>query len=327
MPTLLWKTLVRRCESAPALSEQGVFLAHDGRLSCFDPGGRTVWSAQIGPSQASPVFESARVYIGTDAGLLLALDAKTGKTAWRFSATGSFKSAVAVGATALFAESTDGTVHAVEAASGTALWKFARPDGSLGYAAPTLAGDAALFVAGEKTLYRLDPAGGALVWKSTLGGRAASTLARGDGKLFLGGDGVGVSALSEDDGNRLWRFPASGKTTDWYGAPLLVGKVVYVGTVRGLVYALDSGAGKRLWATSLPGEALSRPTLDETRGLLWVTLTGAAPSQNSLIALDLKTGKVRTGFKLGEAAASPVITKDRLYVGTLGGFFYAYSLK
>ncbi len=327
MPTLLWKTLVRRCESAPALSEQRVFLVHDGRLSCFDPGGRTLWSAQIGPSQGTPVFEGARIYIGTDAGLLLALDAKTGKSVWRLSASGGFKSAVAVGSTALFAESTDGTVHAVEAASGTMLWKFARPDGSLGYSAPTLAGDAALFVAGETTLYRLDPAGGALVWKSMLGGRAASTLARGDGKLFLGGDGVGVSALSEDDGNRLWRFPASGKTTDWYGAPLLVGKTVYVGTVRGLVYALDSGAGKRLWATSLPGEALSRPTLDETRGLLWVTLTGAPPSQNSLVALDLKTGKVRTGFKLGEAAASPVITKDRLYVGTLGGFFYAYSLK
>jgi eukaryotic-like serine/threonine-protein kinase len=327
MPTLLWKTLVRRCESVPALSEQTVFLVHEGRLSCLDPGGRTVWSAQIGASQASPVVEGKRVYIGTDAGLLLALDAKTGKTAWRLNASGGFKSAVAVGSTALFAESADGTVHAIEAASGTALWKFSRPDGSLGYSAPTLAGDAALFVAGETTLYRLDPAGGALVWKSVLGGRAASTPARTDGKLILGGDGVGVSALSEDDGNRLWRFPASGKTTDWYGAPLSVGKMVYVGTVRGLVYALDTTTGKRLWATSLPGEALSRPTLDEVRGLLWVTLTGAPVSQNSLIALDLKTGKVRTGFKLGEVSASPVISKDRLYVGTLGGFFYAYSLK
>jgi eukaryotic-like serine/threonine-protein kinase len=327
MPALLWKTLVRRCESSAALSEQTTFLVHDGRLSCFDPGGRTVWSAQIGASQATPTLEGRRVYVGTDAGLLLALDAKTGKTIWRFSAPGGFKSEIALGATALFAESTDGTVHAIEAASGTGLWKFARPDGSLGYAAPTLAGDAALFVAGETTLYRLDPAGGTLIWKSVLGGRAASTPARTDGKLILGGDGTGVTALSEDDGNRLWRFPASGKTTDWYGAPLSVGKVVYVGTVRGLVYALDSLTGKRLWATSLPGEALARPTLDETRGLLWVTLTGAPASQNSLVALDLKTGKVRTGFKLGEVSASPVITKDRLYIGTLGGFFYAYSLK
>lgn len=327
MPALLWKTLVRRCESAATLADFTSFVAHDSHVSCFDPGGRTLWSTQIGATQASPLFDGRRVYIGTDAGQLLALDAKSGKTVWKFVTGAPLKTVPAQGKSALFVEATDGQVHAIETASGVALWKFFRADGSLGYSAPVLAGDAALFVAGETTLYRLDPAGGALIWKAALGGKAASTPARAGGKLVLGGDSCGVGAYSEDDGRRLWRFPASGKTTDWYGPPLLVGGVAYVGTVRGIVYALDLATGKRLWATSLPGEALALPALDQARGLLWVGLTGAPPNQHSLVALDSKTGKQRTGFKLGDVAASPVIFKDRLYIGTLGGYFHACSLK
>lgn len=327
MPSLLWKTLVRRCESAAALSDLTTFVAHDQSLSCFDPGGRTVWSARIGPSQATPVFDNKRVYIGTDAGVLLALDAKNGKSIWRFNAGAALKTPIIANPTTLFVEATDGNIHAVEAASGTSLWKFSRPDGSLGFASPVLGGDSALFTAGETTLYRLDPAGGALVWKSVVGGKSVSTPVRAEGRLIVGGDMTGVTAFSEDDGRRLWRFPGSGKTTDWYGNPLLHKGVVYIGTVRGLVYALNASTGKRLWAASLLGEALSCPAIDEARGLLWITLTGAPASQNSLVALNLKTGKVTAGFKLGEVSASPVITKDRLYVGSLGGFFHAYSLK
>ncbi|MGC4048097.1 MAG: PQQ-like beta-propeller repeat protein [Armatimonas sp.] len=219
------------------------------------------------------------------------------------------KTPVTLGPSTLFVEATDGNVHAVETASGTSLWKFSRPDGSLGFASPVLAGDSALFVSGETTLYRLDPAGGALVWKSVVGGKAVSTPERADGRLVVGGDMTGVTALSEDDGRRLWRFPGSGKTTDWYGAPLLHKGVVYVGTVRGLVYALSASTGKRLWAASLLGEALSRPAIDEPRGLLWGTSHWSARQPELSGCLEFEDWQSQRRFQTGRGLCLPCYYK------------------
>ena len=325
-PALAWKTLVKRCSATATVAGGFSFVAHDRSVSCLDAGGRTIWSTPVGPNDAAPRVDLKRVYIGTEAGALVALDRKTGKTLWTFETKNAIHSAPAVHGPAVFVESCDGGVYAVEAASGTMLWKFVRPDGSLGYADPIPVGDTALFVCGETTVYRLDPLSGSLVWKSPLMGKALATPARVEGKLIVGGDGCGLSALSEDDGKRLWRFPATGKSTDWYGVPLLRDGIVYVGTVRGLVYAIDASTGRRIWATALDGEALARPTLDPARGAVWVALTGAAPGAPSLVSLDSRTGKKRFELKLGDIAASPAIVGDRLYVGSLGGYYHAFAL-
>ena len=324
--TLLWKTLVRRCASRAALAGAVSYVAHDRFLSRIDAG-RTVWSTEVGPTEGAPIFDAQRVYVGTESGTLVAVDRKTGRSAWKVACGNAIRSAPALRGSAVYVESSDGCVYAVEAASGTRLWKFERPDGSLGYADPILAGDAALYVCGETTLYRLDPLAGTLVWKQLVGGKALATPARAAGRLIVGGDGCGLSALSEDDGRRLWRFPAAGKSTDWYGPPLVSGGVAYVGTVRGLVYAVDIATGRRLWATTVPGEALSRPTLDARHGVVYVALTAGSSSSPSVLGLDARTGLKRVELKLGEVAASPAISGDRLYVGSLGGFYHAFSLQ
>lgn len=326
-PKLAWRTLAKRCSATATVAGERSFVSHDGAISCFDSGGRAIWSTPVGPVSAAVRVDIKRVYVGTDAGVLVALDRTTGKTLWKFETRNAIHSAPAVHGTAVFVESCDGNVYGVEAASGTQLWKFSRPDGSLGYADPLAVGDTALFACGESTLYRLDPLSGSLVWKTSFPGKALATPGRLDGKLILGGDGTGLSAVSEDEGKRLWRFPATGKSTDWYGVPLTRDGMVYVGTVRGLVYAIDGATGKRLWATALEGEALARPTLDPARGALWVPLTGSEPGAPTLVALDSRTGKKRYELKLGDIAASPAIVGDRLYVGSLGGYYHAFSLK
>ena len=326
-PTLAWKTLVKRCSGTATVAGGRSYVSHDGAVSCLDSGGRAIWSTVVGPVSAAVRVDLKRVYAGTDTGFLVALDRTTGKPLWKFETKNAIRSAPAVYGSSVFVESCDGNVYGVEAASGTMLWKFSRPDGSLGYADPFPEGDTALFVCGESTLYRLDPLSGTLVWKTSFMGKALATPGHLDGKLVLGGDGTGLSAVSEDEGKRLWRFPATGKSTDWYGVPLVRDGVVYVGTVRGLVYALDGGTGRRLWATALDGEALARPTLDPARSALWVPLTGSEPGAATLVALDSRTGKRRYELKLGDIAASPAIVGDRLYVGSLGGYYHAFSLK
>ena len=324
--SVAWKTLMKRCSGTATISGGKSFIAHDRSVSCLDGEGRTIWSTSIGPNDASLRVDSKRVYAGTLAGILFALDRKSGKILWRVQTQNAIHTAPSLQGSAVYASSCDGTVYAIEAASGTVLWKFLQPDGSLGYADPLPVGDTALFSCGETTLYRLDPLSGSLVWKAPLPGKGLATPARIDGKLVVAGDGCGLTALSEDDGKRVWRFPASGKSTDWYGVPLARDGIVYVGTVRGLVYAIDAATGRRIWASALDGEALARPSLDSARGTLWVTLTGVPRGGPSLVALDMRTGKKRFEHQLGDIAASPAIVGDRLFIGTLGGYYYAFSL-
>ena len=325
--TIAWKTLVKRCSATATVAGGKTYLAHDRAVSCLDDAGHTLWSTVVGPNDAAPRVDLKRVYIGTLAGTLLALDRKSGAILWRFEAKNAIHSAAAVHGPAVFVESCDGKVYALEAASGTQLWSFTRPDGSLGYADPVPGGDTALFVCGETTLYRLDPLSGSLVWKTPMPGKGLATPGRSNGKLIVGGDGAGLSAISEDDGKRVWKFPASGKSTDWYGVPLVRDGMIYIGTVRGLVYAIDATTGRRLWAASLEASALARPTLDPARNAIWVPLTDTATGAPSLISLDSRTGKKRFELKLGDIAASPAIVGDRLYVGSLGGYYHAISLK
>jgi len=112
-----------------------------------------------------------------------------------------------------------------------------------------------------------------------------------------------------------WKFPTGNRIV---ASPVIEGRTIFFGSDDGNVYAVDSETGRQIWKTyTIPekpqqvgknatGTALfkpagaavwSSPTIDERRGVVYVA-TGnaytepAASTTDSVMALDLKTGKM-----------------------------------
>jgi polyvinyl alcohol dehydrogenase (cytochrome) len=198
----------------------------------------------------------------------------------------------------VFVGSDNGTVYALDAATGCTYWSF-KADGGV-RSAPSVgrAGnrDAVYFGDVKANVFALDAATGQQIWKKQVDTHAfarvtgAPTLA--DGKLY-----VPVSSVEE--------VPAAQPSYECC-------------TFRGSVVALDAATGNQIWksytvqetpaqvgrnskGTTLWGPAgaavWSSPTIDARRGALYIG-TGnsytqpAVKTSDSVIAMDLKTGRI-----------------------------------
>ncbi len=327
-PSLLWRTSIKRGEGTAVGSKEGIYVTGATTLHRFNTEGRTDWSTEIGPTQGDVTLDSRRVYVGTERGTVYALDRQSGAVAWKTLLTGSVRMAPLVLGEHIIVEAADNVVYGLDIATGTVAWKFVRSDGSLGYAAPVPGPSGSLLVCGESTVYRLSPATGKEIWRSTVGGRSLATPVYADGRVYVAGDGAGVVALDAETGERRWRFKVESDKTgpDWFGSPLCVGNTVYVSTYRRNVYALGNATGKVKWSTKVLGPALSRPALDEKRGVLYLSCTTFRDNP-TLIALSARTGNQVWDYKLGSLAASPTILGGRLYLASTNGYFYAFSIQ
>lgn len=325
-PRLLWKTFLRRVDGSPAALGSVVWVGGSSYLHQIDSGGRTLWATETGNQQSTPILDETRVYIGSDRNILYAMNRKTGQVAWQFKGegNGTIHTCPTLGDGRVYFESSDNHVYALDAKAGGLKWSYERMDGSLGYSGPVFA-EGGLFVAGETTAYRLDPATGEVKWKIFIGGKSLSTPAVAGGKVFLGGDGTGLAALAAADGKTLWSFKGR-VANDWFGSPTLSGNTAYVTTYNRYVYALDTETGKQKWSYRLLGSALTTPALDEKRNVLYVT-SATFRDNPTLTALDARTGKKLWDYRMGYVAGSPVISEGRLYVGSTNGYLYAFQLR
>jgi outer membrane protein assembly factor BamB len=319
------------------------YVAAGGQIQQIDSGGRLLFATDVGPTQSSPTVDDTRVYVGTNRGAVYAVHRRTGQSLWKWTgATNSILTAPAVGVGRVYVESSDNNVYGLAAATGGRIWTFTRPDGSLGYSGPVFLRDAdpalaspsrikgdALFVCGETTAYRLDPATGKEVWHAYVGGKSLATPAVGAGRIYVGGDGIGLTAFSAADGKPLWSFTGRADK-DWFGAPLCAADgTVYVTTYNRYVYAVDGATGKQKWYYRLLGNALAAPALDPHGRTLYVT-SGTFRDNPTLTALDARTGAKKWDARVGYVTGSPVVTAagDRVYVaGTTTGYLYCYGVK
>jgi outer membrane protein assembly factor BamB len=322
----LWKTGLGRVEGSPVFAGENLYLAATDSLFQLDFGGRSQWRIALGQQLGSPAFDTQRIYSGTDTGVLQAISRKSGKGVWKFTTdeNSAIYTTPELGDGRVYVEATDGNVYALDAAGGQLRWKFLRPDGSLGYSSPVFA-DGSLYICGETTLYRLNPRNGEVIWQKYIGGKSLSTVAIGGGRLFVGGDGTGLTAHSLGDGSILWTFVGRIKN-DWFGSPTVTNGMIYVSTYNRYVYGIDANTGGGKWSLQVPGSALSTPAVDTKRSVVYVTST-TYKDNPTLTAIDGKTGKKLWDYKLGHTTGSPIIVGDTLYVGSTTGTLYAFSLK
>jgi outer membrane protein assembly factor BamB len=245
--------------------------------------GRTIWRFRAGVVETSPLLAGGRVYFGSWDRRVYALDARTGRLDWSFSTGDKVKGGVAFARQTIFAGSYDGRLYALDATSGRLRWTAG--GGALGglYATPSVANGRVFVGSTNGRVYGFASATGRLLWSTPTGSYVYSPVALAGGTAYVGSYDHRLYALSEATGRIRWKFDAGAPIS---GAPTVLGDLVYFSTC-GSCSTLESN-----------------------------------PRARRTFAVDVRTGRLAWRFPDGEY--SPVIAdRERLY---LTGFTSLYGL-
>lgn len=253
-------------------AQRGGNAAHTGASGSLSATPQRVWSLNIGAGNgrrdritSAPVVSGGKVF-AMDSGTSVAAATLGGGLLWKTSLVADFdrKSSVAGGGVAVaggkvFATTGFGEVVALDAGSGSVLWRQ-RMDGPIA-GAPAVEGGKVYVVSRDGTALALDPANGKILWQ--VAGTRKNGGIQGPASAAVVGDTVmmpfatgEVLAVSATDGTPKWRAAVVGKRfnlavagmRDLTGDPVVSGGVMYVGSSSGRTVAVNAETGERLWS-------------------------------------------------------------------------------
>jgi outer membrane protein assembly factor BamB len=239
---------------------------------------------------------------------------------WSFPTDAAVRTVPVVADGVVYATSGDGTVSALDAATGAVRWRF-QTGGSVmeGHAVA----DGTVYVASTAgRLVALDTATGQLRWSRKI--MAFGDLVAAGGRLHLWvrnpswSSTAGLATLDTASGETLWTFRPEGDVLN--ADPALAGDVVLTGSDHGVMYALDPATGARRWhhRAGTPGDRIHLTRVGAT--------VYAASAGGHLHALDAATGRIRWRSRVsGIVASRPVVSGGTVYVGNNKGTTYALN--
>lgn len=268
-----------------------------------------------------PVVGYGRLYLATFDGRLLAIDAATGKTRWRYGSgrCGWASPALAhhlvyvtfIGNRECGSQVVDGVVAAFDERRGGLRWlrRIAPTESS-----PLVAHGFVYVGDWDGRLWALDETTGRTHWVTELHGAIKGSVALSGRRLYIGTYGGDVDALDSATGRVLW---TSGGHDPIYSSPAVAYGRVYVGSLDGGVYAFGAATGHLLWARATGGYVYASPAV-------WGGRILVGSYDHSFYALDAGTGEIRWRFAAnGPISGSASVIDGLVYFSTFSGRTYA----
>ena len=206
------------------------------------------------------LFRSGKVYVATGYGQIIALDAESGKEAWRTTLSAPFRANPTTGGGRVFAVSTDNQVHALDAVSGRKLWSHSgitESAGLYGGSSPILAGN--ILVAGLSSgeVFALRSDNGRVLWSDSLAAvartDAVSALAdlRGfpvvdRGRVTVASHAGRLADIDLRSGARIWEQGFGSFNTPW-----VAGDFLFLVTIDGELICASRRDGRVRWVQPL----------------------------------------------------------------------------
>jgi len=230
----------------------------------------------------------------------------------------------------------DGLLHCVSSA-GKQVWTPALVGEPLGYAAPVVDAEGNTYISRfEGGLIRVDSDGRRQkpgpYFRSRQKLDAAGVIR--DGVLYVGSEDGYVFAveLAAEKGKNLWNHAAELGHTGWYvhsAAAINDEGILIVAARDECLYGFGQG-GKLAWRTTMPGQMLASPVLDE-QGHVYVGVSQARRGEEPrgiLVCIDGNSHKIRWQYQAaGAVESTPVIGDDGVvYFGDNEGVIHAVDL-
>lgn len=338
--------------ASPVVADGLAFvLADGGRLRAHDTEtGDLVWEQGFrGDADVvgSPAVREGSVYAGPiDRPVFYALDAASGAYQWEAELdAGSFASPT-LGGDAVYVASTGGVVHALDASTGDARWRY-DTGGRTVLGAPAVTGGS-VYVASTTplerpegvsdlieeyfyyeqfyqwgrldedplatvtdldataTVHALDVGSGDVRWTTALPDFVAGSPAVVNGTLYVGCWDGNVYALDGADGSERWSTAVDAPVSS---SPAVAGDSVYVGDRSGSLHALDAASGDGEWFLPVGDSVGSSPAVVD--GTLYVV-----GDDNAVVAASTE-GRIEWRFEGPRGdfnASSPAVVDESVLV-------------
>jgi outer membrane protein assembly factor BamB len=324
------------------MDAQAEVMAHDART------GAQLWRINMRPTDnkrdregfgGGLAFAGGKLYVTSGFRLVAALDANSGRVAWRVRTEQPIHGAPTVFGGRVMAVALDNTLLTFDAATGAPGWTYQALSESsriLAASSPAVSGDTVVAAFGSGELIALRTANGNDLWNNALS-RASRTSALSEIRdipgrpVIYGGDVFAVShsgvfaATDLRTGAARWSLPVVGITS-----PLPEGDVVYVVGTDGKLVCASRESGQIYWihdmnpgwvahkkgglwgigAREVPKPLWTSPILVDGRLIL-------TSSDGQLVALNGKTGELEKKITLGAPSLmSPIAMGNMIYLVT-----------
>ncbi len=277
---ILWKFSARAVISTPPCPSEGrVYCAdQENGLYCLDEAGRVVWEKKLAEKISGDVGQSqGKVFVGTQDGNVLALDAATGDEAWRFKSESAVESGPAFWNQQIIFGTIDGRLL------------FLTPDGRLLAAFKTGAGiRGPLFIDSNRLFYSLeDDTFNSLNltsrrrrWKIRTGGFGTAAPAADDRRIYFLNSNSALFCLDKRGGEILWWRPVP---TPSYFRPEICGEEILAATLSKLLLGFYKKTGEKSGTHDAGQELKSNPLMLDSS--LVINLYDGEESQGILVFL------------------------------------------
>ena len=288
-----------------------------------------VWTHDVGsPIWSDPLVDGDRVWLGSDDGVLHALDVRTGQERWAFKAGGAIRARATRIDDDLVFPADDGWVYRIGTdgrerwrvrVSGRAAVRLSLGDRKSRYenraAAVLVDGDRLYVGTNEGHLLCLQGKDGAQLWSFNARDSIVASPVIADGRVVVGSFDGHVYAVDARTGSAAWEFDTHAAVTS--AAAAFDGSII-VGSRSYDLFALDSGSGQPRWSRYFWFSWVESPaTIDA--GVAYIGSSDAATLQ----AYDARSGKTLWRIDVwGSAWAQPAVSETTVYEGTAGATNY-----
>ncbi|HEX6687703.1 MAG TPA: PQQ-binding-like beta-propeller repeat protein [Solirubrobacterales bacterium] len=258
----------------------------------------------------APVYHRGRVFLAFLDGDLVAVDAASGKTAWKRDLHAHLESSPLAVGDSLYLGDDKTNLVSIRASDGKIRWQFNSP-GAI-KASPSYH-DGRVYVADyQSAMFCLDADSGRLLWRTNTSkvppfgdGGFYSSPAVAFGDVYAARDDGTVYAFDQETGKVDWFFSTHNFV---YGSPAVAHvpgtpPSVYIGGYDEHFYALDALSGKQRWRFDVGGP------VPGTAVVIGHTVYTSSFKTRETIGIDVRSH--RKTFSLRQAGYTPVISDGR----------------
>lgn len=332
---------------APAIYKDTVYVAsREGKVEALSlENGDTLWETDVREESSFWPWEDelnaklsggilqayGKIYIGSEHGLLIALDRETGEEVWRKSVPGEALSKPAAGDGLVFVNLASGKLLALHPDTGEERWSFEQEVPALtlrGQSSPTIANGGVLIGLETGKLNVLISENGYSAWSAEIavakGASEFERLVDVDTQPIISGPYAyaiayngNLAAVDIRSGNTVWKREYSS-----YREISMDGQDIYVVDSDGVIYSLDKDSGVEHWSQpALRGWYLTGPTIAGNYLAL-------GDQEGNLHWLNKETGELvaREDFDSSGFFIEPVVADDKLILYTRDGEVSAVAI-
>jgi outer membrane protein assembly factor BamB len=261
-----------------------------------------------------PVISKGRLYIGTNGGRVLAVEARSGRIVWQRHFGGCIAASAAIARGLVYfglmgrppcEENAGGGVVALDNATGRVRW---RASTGVVESSPLVARGLVYVGSWDHNVYALDASTGRVRWRFRTGDRVKAGAALARKTLYIGSYDGRMYALDARTGTVRW----SSEGGNFYATPAVAYGKVYTGATDGAVYAYAASTGHLAWSAATGSFVYAAAAV--WRGTVYV-----GSYDHSFYAFDARTGDRRWSLDVGHPiSGAPTVLDGLVYFSTCG---------